>query len=145
MKDTIKSLNLDFGDFVPKAQYMPESDYLCYLSEDCAYRADRVDKYLTLLWAPDSMTRLVGIKLKGFLSVFRSVSGIIDSKAKSKSIPVSTLLKVLEALLEARIADGELERQAIERLRERYEKAIQFSESEDVIAPDEPCKELVNV
>ena len=59
------------GEFKPLARYFPEMDFLIYLNEDCSYRADRVDAFLTVLWHPER-DALVGIKLKGFRFLFRA-------------------------------------------------------------------------
>ena len=57
------------GGFRPVARYYPPMDFLLYLKEDCSYRADRVDQFLTLLWHPYK-DELVGIKLKGIRFIY---------------------------------------------------------------------------
>jgi hypothetical protein len=138
MKSILEEFGLSYkGDqkakaFVPKARYYSGMDFLLYLNEDCSYRADRVDSSLTLLWHP-SKDKLVGLKLKGFLAIFKALSEILESES-AQSIPVVKMLRFLEYSLEKCVADGALERFELERLRERYEKAIEFSESEHVTA-----------
>ena len=69
----------DGRPFEPTAYFDPEMDQLIYLRTNESYRASRVDEYLTLLWNAQEMT-LVGIKLKGFRSLFDDLKarGIVD-------------------------------------------------------------------
>ncbi|MCH8843253.1 MAG: hypothetical protein IID61_09780 [SAR324 cluster bacterium] len=57
-------------EFVPVVFYYPEMDYLMYIREDCSYRADRISRFITVLWHPHEEEKLVGIKLKGFRKMF---------------------------------------------------------------------------
>lgn len=59
--------------FVVTAKYLRSMDQLVFLDSDAHYRADRVDAYLTLFWAPDDDQKLVGLKLKGFGYLFESL------------------------------------------------------------------------
>lgn len=80
--------------FKPIARYYPSMDFLLYLTEDCSYRGDRVDQFLTVLWHPYE-NRLVGIKLKGFGYVFSVLKSLLDLD-DDKFLP---LTKALEYLL----------------------------------------------
>jgi hypothetical protein len=125
--------------FKAEARYYSGMDFLLYLNEDCSYRADRVDSSLTLLWHPYE-DKLVGLKLKGFLAICQILNDLLEDKSM-EPIPVERLLKLLKFTLERRAADGLLEKLELERLRERYEKAIKFSTTEHVTAG----KQLVEV
>ncbi|MEI7511894.1 MAG: hypothetical protein WCK01_00330 [Candidatus Uhrbacteria bacterium] len=78
--------------FRPVAQYHPEMDCMLYLREDCSYRADRVDLFLTLLWHPYEQ-RAVGIKLKGFRFLFEQVRRIHNLQPEG-FISVATALEI---------------------------------------------------
>jgi hypothetical protein len=118
--------------FSPKACYHQSMDFLIYLNEDCSYRADRVDKFLTLLWHPNE-ERLVGIKLKSFLALFNAANVFLGSSTESP-IPLAQVLKLLECSVEMWLEDGGLDKLERDRLRARYEKAIQLSVNEKVVA-----------
>ena len=60
-------------EFVPVVFYYLHMDYLMYIREDCSYRADRISRFLTVLWHPYEADKLVGIKLKGFRKMFNRV------------------------------------------------------------------------
>jgi|GEM_PF-3270478 len=60
--------------FAPAAYFDPEMDQLIYVRSDDSYRTDRVDQYLTHLWPPHE-PKLVGVKIKGFRSVFDQLKG----------------------------------------------------------------------
>jgi hypothetical protein len=122
--------------FSPKACYHRGMDFLIYLNEDCSYRADRVDQFLTILWHPHE-DRVVGIELKGFLSLFRAANLILGSSSE-QPMPLAKLLSFLELRLNLFVEDGLLEKLEIERLRERYQKAIELSEKEQVLAEPVP-------
>ena len=63
--------------------YYAPMDVVLYLEEDVAYRADRVDRFLTLLWHPYEK-RAIGIKLKGFRFIYDRMCEIL----KTHGIPV---------------------------------------------------------
>ena len=52
-------------NFDKQASYYRTMDFLEYVSEDTTVVADRIDDFLTVLWAADDR-RLVGFRLKGF-------------------------------------------------------------------------------
>src|SRR5947207_2789396 len=84
------SWNPDSGPFKPAAKYYRAMDHLLYLQEDCAYRADRVDEWLTLLWHPHHW-ELVGIKLKGIHAVFKDL--MIETGSNQPDVlPIAELL-----------------------------------------------------
>lgn len=57
-------------NFDKQASYYRTMDFLEYVSEDTTVVADRIDDFLTVLWAADDR-RLVGFRLKGFGCAFR--------------------------------------------------------------------------
>jgi hypothetical protein len=59
-------------EFEPSVWFDREMDQLVCLREDCSYRADRVDPFLTLLWHPNR-EEIIGIKLKGIRSIFEEI------------------------------------------------------------------------
>lgn len=61
--------------FQPVAFYHPEMDYLMYVNEDCSFRADRLSRFVTVLWHPHEEGKLVGVKLKGFRKMFLQAKG----------------------------------------------------------------------
>lgn len=57
-------------NFDKQASYYRTMDFLEYVSEDTTVVADRIDDFLTILWAADDR-RLIGFRLKGFGCAFR--------------------------------------------------------------------------
>lgn len=72
LSSSLENLVLNMSDFEPRVWFDREMDQLIYLHEDCSFRTDRVDPFLTLLWHPQE-ERLVGIKLKGIRSVYEDI------------------------------------------------------------------------
>jgi hypothetical protein len=109
--------------FKPFARYNHVMDQVIYLDENAAHRADRVDAFLTLLWAPDEF-RLIGFKLKGFRRLFETLKSVSENIDESDFVPFTKLLE-LAALASwseiAQKADGQ-------RLQRRYETAKKFIE-----------------
>ena len=118
-------------DFKACAHYYPPMDCVIYLRENLAYRADRVDEYLTLLWHPYE-TRAIGVKIKGFAKLFKTLQTV--SRATGRDLPETAfhpLMKAIEAALTVQagsfVTDHvEQERLAEQqRLTERYAKAFE--------------------
>lgn len=63
--------------FVAGARYYANMDYLVYKKEAGAYRADRVDAFLTVLWHPHE-DRLIGVKLKGWRYFFNHLKEALN-------------------------------------------------------------------
>jgi hypothetical protein len=79
-------------------------DCVIYLQQDLAYRADRVDGFLTLLWHPDQ-DALIGVKIKGFRWIFKRLQAFCDGK----NVPMPDaafvpLMKAIEMALTAGLA-----------------------------------------
>jgi hypothetical protein len=89
-----------------------------FLREDCAYRADRVDTWLTVLWHPHEK-RLVGIKLKDFHFLFEQARTIL-SLGDSDSLP---LIKVLEIALIGGITESMLDGTSEDYIQQLYADA----------------------
>ena len=107
--------------FEPSSKYFAPMDYLLYLEEDVAYRADRVDSYLTLLWHPTDENRAIGIKLKGFRFIFNRAKDILRaSKIELSDAEFWPLVTMLEVALTAGDGANLLAQATQERLRERY-------------------------
>jgi hypothetical protein len=70
---------VELKTFEPRARYYEPMDFLLYLCEDVAYRADRIDPFLTLLWHP-SEDRAIGVKLKGCRFLFDRMRAILGAK-----------------------------------------------------------------
>jgi hypothetical protein len=121
--------NPDSNGFHPVARYYPAMDHLLYLKEDCTYRADRVDEWLTLLWHPYKWD-LVGIKLKGIRAIFRHF--LTDSDRKEADVlPIAELLGLL---LMSGGAEGIIEKHEMprrEELKRKYRLAFRFVANEN--------------
>ncbi|WP_145609242.1 hypothetical protein [Nitrospirillum amazonense] len=96
--DLFARLYASAAEFAPTAYFDHEMDQLIYVRTSDSYRADRVDEWLTLLWQADDM-KLVGVKIKGFRSLFDKAmaAGLVEEK---HFIP---LCKTLSLILEASI------------------------------------------
>lgn len=111
------------GQFKPVARYHREMDFLLYLTEDCSYRADRVDPFLTVLWHP-TKEDLVGIKLKGFRYLFELMRSVDPDLEEQDFWP---LVDVLRAALVDTMGQAIMDRVEEDRrriLRRRYEDAM---------------------
>jgi hypothetical protein len=96
-------------EYSPVARYYTAMDHMLYLSEDCSYRADRVDPFLTVLWHPHE-ERIVGIKLKGVRFLFERVKAIVGL-SDSDFMPLVKALEVaLTVTLVAETDAGELQK-----------------------------------
>lgn len=142
MKSINQQLELDSSnkEFAPSAVYYSEMDFLLYLNQDCSYRADRVDAYLTLLWHPYE-DKVVGIRLKGFLRLAQKIKDILK-KDNADRIEIATILELLIFAVKNDIAEGLLDELQVNRLKERekqrkeqYERAIKFANEEKILAP----------
>lgn len=117
--------------FQPVARFYPNMDFLLYVSEDCSYRADRVDMFLTLLWHPYD-ERVVGIKLKGFRFIFDRVKATLGLE-DAQFLP---LVQALEVALTGGMAEAIIRHEAQDRVVSRYNQArkiaqgVNFSVSE---------------
>ena len=109
-------------DFAPVARYYPEMDFVLYLNEDCSYRADRVDTFLTVLWHPLD-NRLVGVKIKGFKFIFTQLEKIIDDLNDKDFIP---LVKAIEIALVGGYAEALMDQVERERNLRFYTDAIKL-------------------
>lgn len=72
LSDSLTTLVREVRAFKPTVWFDREMDQLVYLHEDCSFRTDRVDPFLTLLWHPQTED-IVGIKLKGIRSVYEEI------------------------------------------------------------------------
>ena len=109
------------GGFVPVARYYPNMDFLLYLNEDCSFRAERVDAFLTVLWHPQE-EKLVGLKLKGFAFIFERLRHVMEFK-DTDFVP---LVKALEFTLTGGMAErlmAKIETKKRERTDDLYAKA----------------------
>jgi hypothetical protein len=126
-----KTSEIEQGLFCAVAKYYPEMDFMLYLNEDCSYRADRVDQFLTILFHPDS-EKVVGIKLKGFKFLFERLKNVIGTLDDDHFLP---LVKILEFALVGGVAE-EIAAKHRGRIKDSYEKAkkvaadVQFNPQE---------------
>jgi hypothetical protein len=104
--------------FSPVARYYPGMDFLLYLNEDCSYRADRIDPFLTVLWHPYE-DRLVGVKLKGFRFLFERIKSVLDLKEDHFVLVV----KAIEIALVGGVAEAMMQKQETKRIMQMYEEA----------------------
>jgi hypothetical protein len=122
--------------FSPVARYYPNMDYLLYLKEDCSYRADRVDGFLTLMIRPDS-DELVGIKLKGFRFLFERIKGILEIP-DAQFVPLAKALEIALVGAAGQQMMAHAERKNYERVQARYRQAREFAAGVDI--PSEELK-----
>lgn len=123
------------GQFFPVARFHPEMDIIQYLTEDCSYRAERVDGTLTLLWHPYEQ-RLVGVAIKGFHFLFQRVKeqhGVSDKMF----LP---LVDFIQAALENGAGDEIMEEATRRKRQEQYDTAKRFTATAGV-----PAEELRRV
>lgn len=101
-------------------------DFILYLEDDLAYRADRVDSYLTVLWHPHD-ERIVGLKLKGFRYAF-------DGLKLDESAFVPLVRVVSELLMEgwARAIIDKYEEPRKQALRRKYLLAMEFANKKQI-------------
>lgn len=108
------------GEFSPLVFYYPEMDYLMYIREDCSYRADRISRFLTVLWHPHEDDKIVGIKLKGFQKMFTQLKDLYALEEEEFTDLLRwasfALYKSTEELIE------EHEKQRLQKVRRRVEE-----------------------
>ena len=117
--------------FRPVARYHPDMDILIYVREDCSYRADRVDAFLTVLYDPYA-DELVGLKLKGFKFLFKQLQSIINLPDDAWM----PLVKALELALVGGVAQNIMNEVEAQRIRLKYDQARTFARDVN-IPPDE--------
>lgn len=126
--DLFSSVDLTAGQrgagFEPTAKYYHAMDFLLYVREDCAYVADRVDPYLTVLYHPNE-GRIVGIKLKGFRFLFDQFRKIVGRLGDEHFLPV---VKFIEIALVAGVAEAYIAENK-ERIQKSYAEARQLVEN----------------
>ena len=92
-------LRNEFGTFSPHAKYHVGMDALYYLEEDCAYRAERIDQFLSILWHPHE-ARAVGIKLKGIRYYFTLLKELFGLSEEDWPPLIEALEKTARKMLE---------------------------------------------
>jgi hypothetical protein len=108
----------EFEDFEACARYYPPMDCVIYLREDVAYRADRIDEFLTLLWHP-SDNIAVGVKIKGFRALFNTLSEV--AAAAGRPIPdgaFTPLMSTIEVAMTMRFGGALTDKMEQSRLEE---------------------------
>lgn len=131
MEQLSPSWNPDSDGFRPVARYYPAMDHLLYLNEDCTYRADRVDEWLTLLWHPYKW-ELVGIKLKGIRAIFREfLTG--PNGVEGDVLPIAELLGLLLMSGGAANIMKAHEGARREKLQHKYRLALRFAANENAV------------
>jgi len=104
--------------FAPVARFYPSMDFMLYLKEDCSYRADRIDPFLTILLHPHE-DKPVGIKIKGFRFIFERLKALIEIK-EEQFLP---LIKAIEVALVGGMAEAMMKDHEQNRVLVMYEKA----------------------
>ena len=130
--------NPESGPFTPVARYYPAMDHLLYLREDCPYRADRVDEWLTLLWHPYRW-EVVGLKLKGIRVIFKELLSIPNGE----QVDVLPIAEILADILmmggaEKILKDHEDSRKA--KLRHKYRLAVRFAANSNAVVSQEELR-----
>ena len=120
--------------FAPIARYYPSMDFVIYLKEDCSYRADRVDSFLTVLWHPYEQ-KLVGVKVKGFAFLFERLKKIITDLEDEHFLPI---VKALELAMTDGSAESLMSGIEVKRKAELYEKAIELVDDVKISLEDLP-------
>jgi hypothetical protein len=118
MLGTAALAEFDFEDFEPCARYYPPMDCVIFLREDVAYRADRIDEFLTLLWHP-SEDVAVGVKIKGFRALFNTLSEV--AAAAGRSLPegaFTPLMSAIEVAMTMRVGSALTDKMEASRLEE---------------------------
>lgn len=105
-------------DFRACARYYPGMDFLLYLQEDSSFRADRVDRFLTLLWHPQE-DRLIGLKFKDWKLAFDRLKA--DYKLSDNDF--LPLVKALELALLERFSEPGIAKIGKARLKQRESKS----------------------
>lgn len=107
-------------EFQPVATYFPAMDFVLYLREDCAFREDRIDRTLTLLWHPQE-ERAVGVRLKGFRALYEFLRAHVPHLEEKLSFV--KLIAALEVGMRSGGGDALMKDAEAKRRREAYEKA----------------------
>jgi hypothetical protein len=93
----------ELQSFKPTARFYEAMDCVIYLTDDLAYRADRVDGFLTLLWHPNE-DKLIGVKLKGFRFLFGRLQAILrNTDVTVPDAEFVPLIKAIELALTTRL------------------------------------------
>jgi hypothetical protein len=122
------------GPFESAAKYFDAMDVLVYLEEDVAYRSDRVDPFLTLLWHP-SKNEAIGVKLKGFRFLFERIQAL----RKSERVEESEFLSLVYALEVAITAGlGAIITADAEQKRINEKRIEKYAEARRLLAKDDP-------
>lgn len=72
-------------DFIKRASYYSSMDYVEYVARDAICVSDRIDQFLTLIWADEE---LVGFRLKGFRCIFDNVIKEVHELRDSDFLPM---------------------------------------------------------
>lgn len=131
----------EVGRFEACAKYFDGIDVLVYLEEDVAYRADRVDAFLTLLWHP-SKTEAIGVKLKGFRFLFDRMramlkpAGVEDSEFPSLVLALEVAMTAgLGAAITADVEHQRIEEKYAEARRLLAQKRFDAKQMTDAVVP----------
>lgn len=117
-----------FGDqYVPAAVYLADSDCVEYVREDVFSVYERVDDFLTLIFDSTKYT-LIGFKLKGFRSVFRTH---MQAKHRLGDEEFVRIVSVLEAVC-TELGDS-LFQQGDDRVARGYQAAIKLAANDNVV------------
>lgn len=124
--------DVEIAEFEPMAQYFVGMDYLLYITEDCSYRADRIDGWLTLLRHP-AEDRLVGIKLKGFEFIFRQLQAALKAAGSELDDGVFTpMVAVLEVAMVGGLGSEIVNTFERKRIEDAYCQAKHFAQDHQV-------------
>jgi hypothetical protein len=118
------------GQYTARARYSSAMDSIDYLADDCAYRSDRVDGWLTLFWHPVE-ERLVGLRVKGMRHIFVRASLAVETGVSEESF--ASVIGILRLIVEAWGEHLTQSRQLVE----RYRLASDFAKNLDLILPAE--------
>lgn len=114
--------------FSRAAVYEPLMDYVEYVTVNATTVSDRVDGYLTLIYAADSRT-VVGFRLKGFRAVFNKLKPVLKLRDAQFVSLTQAIEQIVTELGDVIFRDAEVE--------SGYKAAIQLAQNDDVkLSPD---------
>jgi len=130
-------LKANFGvglseEFVKKAWYNREMDFLEYVSIDDFTFSERVDTFLTVIW-DDEKSKIVGFKLKGIAYVFNE---LLKPKAGLNDGHFDMLIQALEKCFTA-IGDQVIDEANSERRKRAYESTRRLIVQDHVVLPED--------
>ena len=117
------------------AVYFAEMDYVDYIRRDCVQVSQRIDHFLTLIW-DDTMTDLVGFRIKGINNVFLNKLKPAFNLSDEHFIPVRDLFVLAVTEFAEEFFDNGAKKDNSVRL-EAYKKAAKMATDDHVCLDQE--------